>query len=104
MRSRTMSTSPQLNGKTRGHEFEAAFESPLDDQDLERARLWDVSIDLLGVLGAHGYFESTNPAWGRALGWTAEEIRQTSLFELIHPDDVEKVRTGLRDVAAGEPV
>jgi PAS domain S-box-containing protein len=76
----------------------------MDDQDAERARLWEVSIDLLGILGASGYFESTNPAWERALGWTDEEIRRTSLFELIHPEDVEKVRTGLADVAAGEPV
>jgi PAS domain S-box-containing protein len=99
-----MSTSPLLNGKARGHGFEAALDPRIDDQDAECARLWDVSIDLLGILGAHGYFESTNPAWGRALGWTAEQIRQTSLFELIHPDDVDKVRAGLRDVAAGEPV
>jgi PAS domain S-box-containing protein len=103
MRSRIMSTSPLLNGEARGSAFDD-FQPRMDDQDAERARLWDVSIDLLGILGAHGYFESTNPAWGRALGWTAEEIRRTSLFELIHPDDVEKVRAGLRDVAAGEPV
>jgi PAS domain S-box-containing protein len=99
-----MSTSPLLNGEARERDFATAFEPRIDDQDLERARLWDVSVDLLGILGAHGYFESTNPAWGRALGWTAEEIRQTSLFELLHPDDVEKVRAGLRDVAGGEPV
>ena len=100
----TMSTSPLLNGKARERDFDTPFELRIGDQDAERARLWDVSVDLLGILGEHGYFESTNPAWGSALGWTAEEIRRTSLFELIHPDDVEKVRTGLRDVAAGEPV
>jgi PAS domain S-box-containing protein len=100
----TMSTSPHLNGTARERDFDAAFELRIDDQDAERARLWDVSVDLLGILGAHSYFESTNPAWGNALGWTAEEIRRTSLFELIHPDDAEKVRAGLRDVAAGEPV
>ena len=38
MRSRIMSTSPQLDGKARGHEFEASFEPQLDDQDAERAR------------------------------------------------------------------
>jgi len=99
-----MATSTPLNGKTREADCNAAFASPMDDQDAERARLWEVSIDLLGILGASGYFESTNPAWERALGWTDEEIRRTSLFELIHPEDVEKVRTGLADVAAGEPV
>ena len=47
---------------------------------------------------------STNPAWERALGWPAGEIRQRSLFDLIHSDDAEKVRAGLRDVTDGEPV
>jgi PAS domain S-box-containing protein len=82
------------------------FNAGLDthDQDTERARLWDVSIDLLGILDADGYIESTNPAWERALGWPAGEIRQRSLFDLIHSDDAEKVRAGLRDVTDGEPV
>jgi PAS domain S-box-containing protein len=77
-------------------------ESSTHVQDTER--LWDVSIDLLGILDADGVIESTNPAWGRALGWAADEICQTSLFDLIHPDDARKVRAGLRDVTDGEPV
>ncbi len=99
---KTMSTSPLLNGAARGRDFRGGFDT--HDQDAERARLWEVSIDLLGILDAHGHFESTNPAWERALGWTAGEIRQMSLFDLIHPDDGEKVRAGLRDVTDGEPV
>jgi PAS domain S-box-containing protein len=97
-----MHSSPSLNGKARGPE--SGDRSDAHDQEAARARLWDVSIDLLGILDARGCFESTNPAWGRALGWTAGEIRQMSIFELIHPDDVLKVRAGLRDVTAGEPV
>ncbi len=70
----------------------------------EHGRLWEVSIDLLGILSAQGLIESTNPAWGRALGWASEQIRQRPIFELIHPDDVDKVRAGLRDVAGDESV
>jgi PAS domain S-box-containing protein len=97
-----MSTSARPDGDARGRVFKGGFDP--HDQDAERARLWDVSIDLLGILNAHSHFESSNPAWERALGWTAGEIRQMSLIDLIHPDDVEKVRAGLRDVTDGEPV
>jgi PAS domain S-box-containing protein len=97
-----MSTSPPLNGQARGRDVEDAFGT--HDQDAERARLWDVSIDLLGILDEHSHFESSNPAWERALGWTEAEIRQMSLVDLIHTDDVEKVRSGLRNVTDGEPV
>ena len=98
----TRTPAPSLNGRAHGRDFQHGGKRR--EQDAERARLWDVSIDLLGILDAHNRFESTNPAWNRALGWTAAEIRQMSLFDLIHPEDVEKVQAGLRDVNDGEPV
>jgi PAS domain S-box-containing protein len=76
--------------------------APAGDQSVEPGRLWEVSSDLLGILNAQGYFDSTNPAWETALGWTSEAMRETSIFELIHPDDVENIRTGLQDVTRGE--
>ena len=99
---RTMANSPSFNGRANVRDFEHGFER--QHQVAELARLWDVSIDLLGILDASSQFESTNPAWERALGWTAGEIRRMSLFDLIHPEDVEKVQAGLRDVNDGEPV
>lgn len=80
----------------------AAFELPVSHESAERGRLWEVSTDLLGILNAQGYFESTNPAWSTALGWTSAAIGATSIFELIHPDDLEKTRIGLREVAGAD--
>lgn len=94
MHPNTMPATSLHNGQARGRDFEAAVDA--GDRALEHSRLWEVSIDLLGILCADGHFESTNPAWGRALGWTAEEIRDTSILDLIHPDDADKVRAGLR--------
>jgi len=104
MHSKTMPSAPLHNGEARARNFEATFDARVGDRPLEHSRLWEVSIDLLGILGADGNFETTNPAWGRSLGWSPEAIRDTSIFELIHPDDADKVRAGLRDVADGEPV
>jgi PAS domain S-box-containing protein len=74
------------------------------NQSIDRGRLWEVSSDLLGILNAEGYFEVTNPAWEVALGWTSEAILTTSIFDLIHPDDVEKTRISLQEVAGADSV
>ena len=76
-----------------------ALDSLMRNQSVDRGRLWEVSSDLLGILNADGYFEVTNPAWEAALGWTSDTILNTSIFDLIHPEDVEKTRISLQEVA-----
>ena len=77
-----------------------AFATPTRNQSVDRERLWELSSDLLGILNADGYFESTNPAWTTALGWKSESMLATSIFDLIHPDDVEKTRISFKDAEA----
>ena len=81
-----------------------AFSTLMRNQSIDRGRLWEVSSDLLGILNAEGFFESTNPAWEVALGWNSEAILNTSIFELIHPDDVDKTRISLQEVAGTDSV
>jgi PAS domain S-box-containing protein len=81
-----------------------AVDPMLSNQSAERGRLWEVSTDLLGILSAQGYFESTNPAWTATLGWTSAVTLKTSIYEFIHPDDVEKTRIRLHDLTGDEPV
>jgi PAS domain S-box-containing protein len=68
-----------------------------------RGRTWQVSSDLLGALNANGYFETSNPAWKTVLGWTEDEVAKMSIFELLHPDHVERTREGLNLTLQGQP-
>ena len=70
----------------------------------DRGMTWQVTPDLLGVLDAEGVFERTNPAWQALLGWSEDDIHRMSIFELVHPEDVERTR-GVFDrmVAEGQP-
>ena len=68
-----------------------------------RGRTWQVSPDLLGALNSQGYFETSNPAWMTVLGWTEEEVASMSIFELLHPDDVERTRVGFNLTQLGKP-
>jgi len=83
------------------------FNARLERQVLERShiggRTWQVSPDLLGTLNPEGYFESSNPAWQTVLGWSEAEVASMSIWELLHPDDVERTRSGFNLTQQGQP-
>ncbi len=69
-------------------DLNADLERQVLERSRERGRTWQVSPDLLGVVNANGHFESSNPAWGAVLGWSAAEIARTPFAEFVHPDDI----------------
>jgi PAS domain S-box-containing protein len=79
----------------------------LERQVIERAQArgltWQLSPDLLGALNSKGYFETSNPAWKTVLGWSEPEVTSMSIFELLHPDDVEHTRAGFELTQVGQP-
>lgn len=53
----------------------------------ERDRYFDLSRELICVLGFDGYLKSINPAWKWTLGFSEEEMKSRPYVELAHPDD-----------------
>ena len=53
-------------------------------------RFFDLSIDMLCVLGFNGYFRRLNAAWERTLGFTVAELKSRPFLEFVHPDDRER--------------
>jgi len=79
----------------------------LERQVIQRAQArsltWRLSPDLLGALNSKGYFETSNPAWQTVLGWSEAEVASMSIFEMLHPDDVEVTRAGFELTLVGQP-
>src|SRR5580692_6936447 len=79
----------------------------LERRVIERAQArtltWQLSPDLLGALNSEGYFVTSNPAWETVLGWSEAEVARTSIFELLHPDDLEHTRAGFELTQVGQP-
>lgn len=68
-----------------------------------RTRLFDLSVDLVAVLGRDGYFIDLNPAW-TTLGFSREELTTRDYLGLVHPDDRERVASEVAGLLADKPL
>src|SRR6202165_1273581 len=89
--------------ETRLRELNADLERKVIERAQARSLTWQLSPDLLGALNSKGYFETSNPAGQTVLGWSEEEVASMSIFELLHPDDVEHTRAGFELTLVGQP-
>ena len=76
------------------------------DLDLENARalegrFFELSIDMLCVLGFDGHFRRLNATWERTLGFTVDELTSRPFLEFVHPDDRARTLNQNRQVRGG---
>lgn len=55
-------------------------------EDHERDRLFEISCDMLAVIGMDGKFRQANVSWQRLLGWPIEELVGMPFLELLPSD------------------
>ncbi len=61
-----------------------------DELNIALREFFEVSQELLCVVGSNGFFLRLNPAWESALGWTIDELQQVPFARFIHPDDFQR--------------
>ena len=69
----------------------------------ERDRFFALSMDMLCIVHLDGRFQRVNPAFQKVLGFSEEEFLATSIFELLHPDDLSRTLQVYEKLVAGEP-
>ena len=79
----------------------AVLEKRVEAQARERDRIWNLSQDLLAVVGADGYFRDVNPAWTRILGLRPDEVIGKHVDDLIYPADRDVTMQALGQAAHG---
>jgi hypothetical protein len=84
-------------------ELNTELERRVIERAQARGMTWQVTPDLMGALNSQGYFETSNPAWQTILGWSEAEVAGMSIFEMLHPDDVERTRVGFDLTQIGQP-
>ena len=70
----------------------------------DRQKIFDVSLDMLSVIGFDGYFRELNPAWVRTLGWSTEELKEKSWLDLVIPEDRDSCLAMTQRLFQGESV
>ncbi len=74
----------------------------LAEQELDR--LYNMSLEMLLVLGFDGSFRRINPAVEATLGWTPEELMQKSFAEFMHPDDLPQTMENVKLLSENQNV
>jgi PAS domain S-box-containing protein len=64
---------------------------------------FNLSLDMVGIADAAGYFKRLNPSWTAVLGWSQEELMAHPHFELVHPDDHAATVAALAAAVAPSP-
>ncbi|MBN1604181.1 MAG: GAF domain-containing protein [Chitinispirillaceae bacterium] len=70
----------------------------------ELNKFFSTSLDLLCIADTDGYFHKLNPEWGKALGYTLQELEGKKFLDFIHPDDLEKTLVSISHLSAQENV
>ncbi len=89
--------------EARLREVNENLERRVIERSQARGTAWHLSPDLMGALNADGFFVISNPAWETMLGWTEAEVASTPIFDLVHPDDVERTRAVFDRMHLGQP-
>ncbi|NTF06697.1 PAS domain S-box protein [Agrobacterium rubi] len=89
------------------HQLEALnedLERQVLERVLEQGTTWNINPDMLAVVSMEGRFLATNPAWGKTLGYSAQDMRGFAYTDLLHPDDIPHAKAALAKLIAGEAV
>jgi len=66
--------------------------------------IFNLSLDLLCIVGQDGWFKRVNPAFGRTLGYTSEELLARPLFGFVHPDDRTRTQAAHESAVRGADI
>jgi diguanylate cyclase (GGDEF)-like protein/PAS domain S-box-containing protein len=74
----------------------------LKQAEVDRERVFSLSLDPICVVGFDGDFKDLNAAWSDILGWSREELLSSPWISFVHPDDVDAVLDSAQKLVQGQ--
>ena len=75
----------------------------IEEDLLSYRRLFNLSLDLLCIIGFDGKFKKINPVFQSTLGYSEEDILGKSVIDFVHSKDVERTETDFNAQREGKP-
>lgn len=72
-----------------------SLERRIEERTRERDRLWDTSVDVIVHARDDGSLLRLSPSWTQTLGHEAHVSRARSLFDFVHPGDLDAFRASI---------
>ncbi len=67
----------------------------------ELEHIFNLSMDMLGIVSFEGRFVRVNPAWQKTLGYELDELTGKMYMEFVHPEDRARTALEANELAAG---
>ncbi len=84
--------------------IEAGQNVLIKNQDLlEYERIFNLVANPICIVGIDGIFIKTNPAFQRILGYSSQDIEGHSMYEMIHPDDLQRSISYVNEIIKEQP-
>lgn len=68
----------------------------------ELERIFNLSVDMLGIVSFDGRFVRLNPAWQHTLGYELHELMGRYFIDFVHPDDVARTTAEAQNTILGK--
>ncbi|AHM60155.1 signal transduction histidine kinase [Flammeovirgaceae bacterium 311] len=69
----------------------------------ELDRFFNLSPELLCIIGFDGFAKKSNPAFQQLLGYSEDEMSSIKVRELVHPDDISAIKPVREQMIQGRP-
>jgi PAS domain S-box-containing protein len=90
--------------EVRLYQLNERLEHEVTERTAERNRVWEMSRDLLAIMGFDGFLKAINPAWEVTLGRDTATLLALSFREQVHPEDHGAVGAVMERLLRGETV
>jgi len=79
-------------------------EDALKEAEITYRDLLDNTNDLIQSVKPDGHFRYVNNAWRKTLGYSDEELSNLTIFDIIHPDNLQHCQMVFQKLMSGERV